>query len=224
MNTVEQKTPSPLPGIATAMIAGFLRLLTGAVPRWAAAPPGDGQVVFFSNHTSHLDAVVLWALLPPALRARTRPVAAKDYWIKSPVRRFLACRVFRVILVARGSDHAGTDETSSSQAIHQSLVDMTDALAAGSSLILFPEGTRGTGETIAHFKSGLYHLARLNPAVSLVPVYMENLNRILPKGEHLIVPLICNAHFGAPIRILENEPKSAFLARARQAMEELRRQ
>lgn len=216
------RLPVLLSGGVAALAAGFLRLLTGAVPRWIAAIPAQGPIVFYVNHTSHLDSVVLWALLPPERRARTRPVAAKDYWLKSSVRRFLACRVFNVVLVTRGKDRFDPEDAASPHAVHQSLTDMHEALAAGSSLILFPEGTRGDGTSIARFKSGLYHLARHNPGVPLVPVYMDNLNRILPKGEHLLVPLICNAHFGAPVLLRENETKAAFLERARQALEDLK--
>lgn len=216
------RPPAPLSGVVVSLAVGFLRLLTGAVPRWTVAIPMQGPVVFYANHTSHLDSVVLWALLPPERRARTRPVAAKDYWMKNAVRRFLACRVFNVVLVTRGKELVDSDEAPSPHAVHQSLADMQDALAAGSSLILFPEGTRGDGASIARFKSGLYHLARRNPGVPLVPVYMENLNRILPKGELLFVPLICNAHFGAPVLLQENETKAAFLERARQRLEDLK--
>ena len=222
MNTVVSAQGGPRSSAAASFIAGSLRILTGVVPRFTAALPEGRQFVFYSNHTSHLDAVVLWSLLPTSVRYRTRPVAAQDYWLKGRIRRFLARRVFNVILVTRGGQHSGQGVTSSRRTIHQSLIDMTAALEEGSSLILFPEGTRGTGDRIAPFKSGLYHIARLNPSVLLVPVYMENLNRILPKGEFLIVPLICNAHFGTPFQLDDGEPKSSFLERAKQAMEELR--
>lgn len=207
--------------VITRLVAALLRLLTGVVPRWTAELPAQGQFIFYANHTSNLDAPVIWAAMPPHLRARTRPVAAKDYWTRGPARSFLANRVFHVVLVTRGKDHSHAGEAPGLHDIHQSLSDMTDALDAGSNLIIFPEGTRGTGETIASFKSGIYHLAKLRPEVQLVPVYLENLNRILPKGEYLLVPLICNAYFGAPLRLLEDEPKPAFLDRARRALEGL---
>ncbi len=207
--------------IAAMLLAGCFRVLTGATPRFGAALPEGGQFIFYANHTSHFDAVVLWALLPPGLRARTRPVAAKDYWMKGPLRKALAYHVFKVVLVARGCDHSDADAASEFRAVHRSLMNMSDAIISGASLILFPEGTRGDGETVAQFKSGLYHLARMHPGIPLVPVYMENLNRILPKGEQLIVPLICKVHFGAEILLSENETRSAFLDRARRVMEEL---
>jgi 1-acyl-sn-glycerol-3-phosphate acyltransferase len=95
---------------------------------------------------------------------------------------------------------------------------MTAALDAGDSLILFPEGTRAGSAEVERFKGGLFHLARRRPAVPLVPVHLENLNRILPRGEVLLVPLICRVTFGTPILLGESEQKDAFLTRARDAV------
>jgi 1-acyl-sn-glycerol-3-phosphate acyltransferase len=100
---------------------------------------------------------------------------------------------------------------------------MLDALDADSSLILFPEGTRGSGERMGEFRSGLYHLCRERPGVELVPVHMENLNRILPKGEAIPVPMVGRVTFGPPMWLEEGEPKDAFLRRAREAVERLGR-
>ena len=199
--------------IATGL-AALARLAFGASARWVDGAPAPGQRIYFANHTSHLDFVILWSALPPALRARTRPVAAGDYWRRGKLRPYLAARVFDAALVERG---AGTVEGARAQ-----IERLVGALADGSSLIVFPEGTRGTGEAIAPFKSGLYHLARACPEVELVPVYLENLNRILPKGEILPIPMLSHASFGAPLRLGDGEEKAAFLARARATIEGLR--
>jgi 1-acyl-sn-glycerol-3-phosphate acyltransferase len=90
------------------------------------------------------------------------------------------------------------------------------------SIIVFPEGTRGSGEEIAPFKSGLYHLCRQKPELELVPVYLDNMNRILPKGELLPVPMLSRVIFGRPMALEPGEPKPAFLERARAAIRELR--
>jgi 1-acyl-sn-glycerol-3-phosphate acyltransferase len=99
---------------------------------------------------------------------------------------------------------------------------LVDALGEESSLILFPEGTRGSGEQVGAFRSGLYHLCRRKPGLELVPVYMENLNRILPKGEVLPVPLLSSVTFGPPMQLQPAEDKRKFLERARQALVKLR--
>lgn len=197
------------------MFATLIRLLTGVQARWVdGAEPvePDGRVpqrVYFANHASNLDAPVIWASLPRPLRRVTRPIAAADYW-SSGLRHVFAVRVLNAVLIERKkvtkSNHP--------------LVPMEAALDAGDSLIIFPEGTRLADDDSppAEFKPGLFHLARKYPAVQFVPVYLENLNRILPKGEFLIVPLLAAAHFGPPLDTVDGEDKHAFLDRARAAL------
>ena len=164
----------------SALMAFLFRALCGARARWQGCEPSGHQRIYFANHTSHLDAVVLWATLPPIFRARTRPVAARDYWAASRVRLWLAENVFHALLIERRK--VTTQENP--------LRDMLASLDAGDSLILFPEGTRSSQLEPQTFKSGLFHLAKQRPQVEFVPVYLENLNRILPKGEMLPVPLL----------------------------------
>jgi 1-acyl-sn-glycerol-3-phosphate acyltransferase len=200
------------------MTAAIIRLITGAQARWAGVEPvsPDGTIpqrIYFANHASNLDAPVIWAALPLELRRRTRPVAAKDYWDHGPLRRYLASSVFRAVLIERKRVTAHTNP----------LGAMEDALDAGDSLIIFPEGTRTEDEEgeMSAFKPGLWHLARKHPNVQLVPVHLENLNRILPKGEFLLIPLLAAVTFGAPIAFDPDEPKAAFLERARASIESM---
>lgn len=197
------------------MIAWLIRMITGVQARWLGVAPTepDGalpQRIYFANHTSNLDAPVIWASLPRPLRRRTRPVAARDYWLGDPVRRWLATRVFRAVLIERKKVTARANP----------LLEMQAALDAGDSLILFPEGGRsGADEVELHaFKPGLWHLARRNPGVQLVPVHLENLNRILPRGGVLLVPLLAAVKFGAPLERVAGEQKHDFLRRARAAV------
>jgi 1-acyl-sn-glycerol-3-phosphate acyltransferase len=172
--------------------------------------PTPRQRIYFGNHTSHLDFVVLWAVLPDELRNATRPVAAQEYWTRSKLRNYLASKVFRAVLVDRQSQTAEGRQLQFER--------MLEGLKQGDSLIIFPEGTRGSGEEVAPFKSGLYHLTRARPDVELIPVYLENLNRVLPKGEFLPVPLLSRVYFGAPLALEEGESKESFLERARQTL------
>lgn len=189
------------------ILAGFIRLLSGVrVLRAENLPPGPA--VFYANHSSHLDFVVIWAALPPTQRARTRPVAGRDYWEKTAPRRWLAQRIFHAVLIERQKVTVATNP----------LEAMLAALDAGSSLIVFPEGTRSLDGTVHEFKGGLYHLARARPEIPLMPTYLENLNRLLPKGEIIAVPLIASVKMAAPVRLNEGETKPEFLARARQAL------
>jgi 1-acyl-sn-glycerol-3-phosphate acyltransferase len=205
----------PLAGI----IAGAARLISGVHVRWVDSEPDAQQTVYFANHTSHLDFVVLWSSLPAEIRARTRPVAAQDYWEKG-LRRALAVNVFRAVLVARRA--RGPEAQLASGNPQEAIEHMLDAMGTDNSLILFPEGTRGTGEEVAAFKSGLYYLCQRKPGVRLVPGYLNNLNRILPKGEVLPVPFISRLTFGPALSLSADEPKAAFLARARAALCRLR--
>jgi len=204
------------------IIAGLARALSGVQVQWQGYVPSERQRVYFANHTSHLDFVVLWSALPAKVRAKTRPVAAKDYWEKG-LRSYLAQAVFRAVLIERRvSGHENQEQPRpSALAVIQQLAD---ALGESDSLIFFPEGTRGSGESVAEFKSGLYHLAKRRPDVEFVPAYLENLNRILPKGEILPVPLLSLLTFGPPIQVKAEESKREFLQRTRDAVCSLRRQ
>ena len=193
-------------------ITGFTRLVTGAQARWLGCAPAPVQRIYYGNHSSHADFVLIWASLPPALRTRTRPVAGSDYWEKGAIKRFLIHEVLNGVLV----DRERRDLTVSP-------VDtIVAALDTGHSLIFFPEGTRNTtDETLLPFRSGLYHIACRRPDVELVPVWMENLGRVLPKGEFVPVPLLCSINFGAPLHVGAAEDKDVFLARARNALLDL---
>lgn len=192
-------------------VASAARFVCGAQIAWRERPQNE-QSVFFANHTSHLDFAVLWSSLPRELRAVTRPIAAQDYWDRG-VRRRLAVDVFNAILVPRRG--AGGDRAAHAR---DTIARIAESMGDRYSLIVFPEGTRGTGDTVEPFKSGLYHLCELKPSLQLVPAYIENLNRILPKGEFLPVPFISHVTFGAPTFLEPGETKAAFLQRMRDAV------
>ncbi|MEI7823547.1 MAG: lysophospholipid acyltransferase family protein [Verrucomicrobiota bacterium] len=197
------------------MTASFLawvaRILTGARARWQGCAPVADQRVYFANHTSNLDFVLLWASLPDDLRRRTRPVAGRDYW-KGGLREWLASRVFRAVLIERRTVTRDSNP----------LTPMLDTLRGGESLIIFPEGTRNPDGEVNPFRPGLFHIAKALPEIQLVPVFIENLNRVLPKGEILPVPMLCSVTFGEPLRLAQGEMKPDFLTRARDAMLALR--
>jgi 1-acyl-sn-glycerol-3-phosphate acyltransferase len=205
---------SPIEIVAATAVTGLARLVTGVRGIWLGCGPEPVPRIYFANHNSHGDFVLIWTVLPPALRRTTRPVAGSDYWMVNGLRRFIGEQVFRAVLIDRNPETRNEDP----------IALMAGALDAGSSLILFPEGTRNTGrEPLLPFKSGLYHLAQARPMVELVPVWIENLNRVMPKGEIVPVPILCTVTFGAPLRLSDGEDKTAFLDRARIALLALRR-
>jgi 1-acyl-sn-glycerol-3-phosphate acyltransferase len=199
-----------------ASLAAATRLVTGASVRWLCDPRTETPRIYFANHSSHLDFVLVWSSLPPAVRGRARPVAGSDYWQRTAIRRYFAERVFHAVLIQRSSN--AIDVT----AAQASVARMADELDRGHSLIVFPEGTRRVDGEVGPFKSGLFYLSQLRPDAELIPVCLQNLNRILPKGEILPVPMLGRVVFGRSLPRFRGEPKSAFLSRARHALVELR--
>ncbi len=196
-------------GPVATLIVLFARAVTAVRAHWSPDGPPQRQHVYFANHSSHGDFILIWTVLPPRARSRTRPVAGAEYWLKSRLTRFIGSHVFNAVLIERQQETRSEDP----------VARMAGTLDEGASLILFPEGTRNqTDDPLLPFKSGLYHLAKLRPDVELVPVWISNLNRVMPKGEFVPIPLICTVTFGEPLRLREDEQKQDFLDRARLAL------
>ena len=172
------------------VLVGVAKLFSGATLRWVGCQPDTCQRVYFANHTSHLDALILWASLPRQIRSVTRPVAAKDYWVRGPIRRYIS-DVFNALLIDREKIK-----------VHNSPIDMMiREIGDQYSLIVFPEGSRNTESEMRDFKSGIYYLSKKRPDLELVPVYLNNMNRIMPKGEFLPVPLMSCITMGSSVSL-----------------------
>jgi len=197
--------------VVSLFLLGLVRTLTGSQARWWGCPPKAEQRIYFANHQSHVDLVMIWAALPKELRHSTRAVAARDYWTKSPFKKWLTSAVFNVIYVSR-----------TREADEDPLEPLIDALHAGDSLILFPEGTRGHADEPQPFKAGLYNLALKFPHIELIPAWIANVQRVMPKGEVVPVPVLCSVTFGAPMLLQDGEDIHVFLQRARSAVLTLR--
>jgi 1-acyl-sn-glycerol-3-phosphate acyltransferase len=195
------------PELMGLLLASIARLITGAQGHWKGCAPKAEQRIYFANHQSHLDWVLIWAALPLELRATTRPIAAKDYWTSSRFKHWITREVFNAVYVARQR----TDD-------QDPLEPLVDALSNGDSLVIFPEGTRSNKGDPQPFKSGLYHLAEQFPGVPLVPAWIDNVQRVMPKGEVVPVPVLCTVTFGEPLHLTPGEDKRAFLERARAAV------
>ena len=193
------------------LLLAIVRVLTGAQARWYGCPPKAEQRIYFANHQSHADLVMIWAALPQELRSITRPIAAKDYWTRSRFKQWITTGVFNAVYVERERKE-GEDP----------LQPLVDALENGDSLIIFPEGTRGHAEEPQPFKAGLYNLAMKFPQVVLVPAWIDNIQRVMPKGEVVPVPILCSVTFGAPVGVAPGEDRKDFLERARQSVIALR--
>ncbi|MEY4562107.1 MAG: hypothetical protein RLZZ618_1384 [Pseudomonadota bacterium] len=188
-------------------LSTLARLITGAQGHWYGCPPKAEQRIYFANHQSHFDWVLIWASLPRELRAQTRPIAARDYWTNGRFKHWLTREVFNAVYVSR----VRTDD-------EDPLEPLAEALRNGDSLVIFPEGTRGNKGDPQAFKAGLFHLAEQFPNVQLIPTWIDNVQRVMPKGEVVPVPILCSVTFGAPIQVEAGEDKRVFLGRARDAV------
>lgn len=190
------------------LLIGLTRFIVGGHPVWRGLPQEPRPRIYFANHSSHLDTLLIWAALPRHLRGQTHPVAAADYWGRDDLRGRVARNVLDVVLIDRSGGAAAGDP----------LAPLRDKLRNQRSLIIFPEGARSDAPLPGQFKSGLYHLAREFPDVELAPVYLKNPARAFPKGALLPVPIACEVHFGPPLARIDREEKAKFLDRARNAI------
>ena len=212
MNIVHTYLTGPLAAITGQAIALFARIITAPRANWLGTAPSARQRIYFANHSSHGDTILIWTVLPDRLRAKTRPVAAAEYWNGSALRRFIGHKVFRAVPVDRRPEDRTDDP----------LQTILAALDDDASLILFPEGTRSPAdEGLQPFKSGLYNIAAARPDVELVPVWIANLNRVMPRGRLVPVPQLCTVTFGVPIQLAPGEDRTIFLARARATLLDL---
>lgn len=193
--------------VCSKLLIGFAKALTGARCLWKGSSPEKKQRIYYANHSSHADFVLIWAALPPQIRKDTRPVAAADYWSKTALHRFMIHKMFRGVLV----DRVRKEDSNP-------LEPMLQALAEGDSLIIFPEGTRNKEDTLLPFKSGLYNLAIAYPDVEVIPVWIDNLKRVMPKGHFIPLPLLCTLTIGTPMQVNDNETREQFLIRARDTL------
>jgi 1-acyl-sn-glycerol-3-phosphate acyltransferase len=193
------------------VLIGLTRFLVGGYSHWVGAVPHERQRIYFANHGSHLDTLLLWSALPRRLRKTTHAAAASDYWGQGVVKRFIAQKGLNAVLIDRSGSAAAGD----------ALEPLRKVLSDGHSLILFPEGTRTGNRLPGPFKSGLYRLAKEFPSAELIPVYLDNPARSLPKGAVLPLPIICRTRFGAALEPILDEAKEVFLERARAAVSAL---
>lgn len=188
----------------SSILISTLRLLIGVNARWEREPNFDKQCIYFANHTSHMDTLAIMSALPKVARRVTKPVAAADYWGKNKLLAFISQKGLNAVLIERNQKIG-----------EQALLPVIEAISAGHSVIIFPEGTRSSEALPSTFKSGIYKLHQQFPEVELVPVYLENFHRAMPKGKKVPLPILCTIRIGVPMEKMVGEEKGAFLERAR---------
>lgn len=173
------------------VVRPFLVIFTGLRVHGREHIPDADPFILIANHSSHLDGVSLLALFPVSRLRRIRPVAAADYFERNPLVGWLSRTFFNILPIARRDITAENDPRAR----------MLGTLERGHSLVLFPEGTRGAGDEMGRFRSGVVFLIQSLPSVPVVPVFLENMGRSLPKGEFLPVPFFCAIRIGAPLHL-----------------------
>lgn len=173
-------------------IKPFMVLFIGLRVRGREHLAKSDRFILIANHSSHLDTISLLSLFPLKRLRRIRPVAAADYFERNALVSLLTKTLFNILPIAR------KNITPESNPLRR----MREAIEAGESIIIFPEGTRGSGPEMGAFRSGVAHLIEKIPGVPVVPAYLVNMGRSLPKGEFIPVPFFCEIRIGAP-RVLQ---------------------
>ena len=174
------------------IIKPFIRLFIGLRVRGRESLNASKPFVLVANHSSHLDTVSLLSLFSLTRLRDIRPVAAADYFERNRFVSMFTRIAFNILPIARKNISAENNP----------LRQMQAAIEAGYSLIIFPEGTRGSGDEMSPFKAGVAHLLERTPGLPVVPAYLVNMGRSLPKGEFIPVPFFCEIRLGAP-RLVE---------------------
>lgn len=183
------------------------KIILGVNGRWKNPLDNNNkQKIYFANHSSHIDTIAILTALPNQARKQTSPIAAADYWGKNKFTRFISLKGLNAVLIDRKNASGNV------------LAPVEKALQEKRSIIIFPEGTRREQALPGEFKSGLYHLAQKYPDVELIPIYLNNVYRCMPKGTFFPLPLICTVRIGSPLEKVSNETKYEFLKRARQSI------
>lgn len=172
------------------VIRPIVLIILGLNVRRRELLPERGPCILVANHNSHLDAMVLMSLFPLRKLPLLRPVAAADYFLRGKLLRWFALEIIGILPLARKREAGGERDP---------LKAISESLAAGEIVLLFPEGSRGNPEELERFRTGVAHLARRHPEVPVCPVFMHGLGKALPRGEAVLVPFFCDVFVGEPL-------------------------
>ncbi len=152
--------------------------------------PKNGKAIVVANHNSHLDTMVLISMMPLRLLSKIQPVAAADYFTKNRWVKWFALKIIGILPIVRNKMDGKSDNP---------IELCKEALEHGKILIFFPEGSRGEPEKMSELKYGITKLAKECPEVSIYPVYLHGLGKVMPKGDAVLVPFFCDIAFSEPM-------------------------
>ncbi len=145
--------------------------------------PRQGSMVFLSNHQGAFDIPVLQAMLPRDFRW-----IAKTSLFKIPV----------IGWTMRLAGYIGIDRDDAKGA-YRSMEKAAEKIRSGTSVIVFPEGTRSHSDGLLPFKRGAFMLAEKS-SCPIVPIAIKGTSNILKKGGIIINPAKVTIKVGAPIQ------------------------
>ena len=171
-----------------------------------------GPAIIVANHNSHIDTLLLMSLFSCLQVLKIHPVAAADYFCNTKLKSFIFKTLLGLIPLQRKFGKTTKEEL---------FKEINEALRSGESIIIYPEGTRGEDATIKEFKSGVAHIAAMNPDVPVVPFYINGPDRILPKGTFLWVPFIADVYVAEGIKY-DGTPTKVFTQRIKDVVTTLK--
>ena len=160
------------------------------------------QFILIANHNSHMDTMAIMSAIPSRYIHKVHPIAARDFFGGSLFKKILMRYLVNATLIQRDRDDPNNDPIDS----------MDKMLKKSRSLILFPEGSRGTPGVMSKFKKGLGYLIQRNPEINVIPVYLDNVYKTLPRGKNLILPYNCSIKFGDPIKFKSMDMEDILLS------------
>lgn len=193
----------------------------------SAASPFPGAYIVVANHSSHLDAPMLFALLPSEITARLATGAAADYFYKNRVVAALTSLFFNTYPVKRhrqqknpAAASLATPNPAAPSDANKKIPGFSEQLLrAGVPILLFPEGTRSRSGKLGEFHSGAAALAQ-QLEIPILPVAMRGGRDVMPVGAKF--PKLgknpVEMHIGQPLLGQPGETATDFTARLKEAI------